>query len=159
MHVKEMEVEKKAQNETIQKLGSQLHTAHTSVHNLHTLYRTKHKDGLTDYENLELRSQLDSVQEEFTSKISELEEKIQMLITEVELARHERDILSERLDGLQSNAVQTKKWSNVHRWSSSVLPRTYVHECGNISSRTCNSLSTTKYCWNYRWCSKPVRRH
>ena len=35
--------------------------------------------------------------------------KIELLITEVELARHERDILSERLDDLQSNTIQTKK--------------------------------------------------
>ena len=32
-----------------------------------------------------------------------------MLITEVELACHERDILSERLDDLQSNTIGTKK--------------------------------------------------
>ena len=31
-----------------------------------------------------------------------------MLITEVELARHERDILSECLDDLQSNTIRTK---------------------------------------------------
>ena len=34
IQVKKMEVEKRAQNKTIQKLGSQLHTAHTSMHNL-----------------------------------------------------------------------------------------------------------------------------
>ena len=32
-----------------------------------------------------------------------------MLITEVEVARHERDILSERLDDLMCNTIHTKK--------------------------------------------------
>ena len=54
-------------------------------------------------ENSELRAQLDDIEEAFSSKVAELEERIELLITEVELARHERDILSERLDDLQSN--------------------------------------------------------
>ena len=32
-----------------------------------------------------------------------------MLITEVELARHERDILSERLDDIQTGTIRTKE--------------------------------------------------
>ena len=49
------------------------------------------------------------MEEEFCSKVAALEEKIDLLVTEVEVARHERDILSERLDDLQSNTIRTKK--------------------------------------------------
>ena len=35
--------------------------------------------------------------------------KIELLITEVEVARHERDILSERLDDLTCNTIRMKK--------------------------------------------------
>ena len=49
------------------------------------------------------------MEEEFTAKVAALEEKIELLITEVEVAQHERDILSERLDDLQSNTIHTKK--------------------------------------------------
>ena len=62
---------------------------------------------------MELRSQMNDLEEEFMSKVAELEEKIELLITEVELARHERDILSERLDDLQSNTIRTKKRTKV----------------------------------------------
>ena len=59
-------------------------------------------------ENSELRAQLDDIEEAFSSMVAELEERIEMLITEVELARHEHDILSECLDDLQSNTIRTK---------------------------------------------------
>ena len=59
-------------------------------------------------ENSELRAQLDDIEETFSSKVAELEERIEMLITEVELARHECDILSEHLYDLQSNTIRTK---------------------------------------------------
>ena len=36
-----------------------------------------------------------------------------MLITEVELARHERDILSERLDDIQTGTIRTKEGQKV----------------------------------------------
>jgi len=49
------------------------------------------------------------MEEEFCSKVAALEEKIDLLVTEVEVARHERDILSERLDDLQSNTIRAKK--------------------------------------------------
>ena len=51
---------------------------------------------------------MDDIEEAFLSKVAELEERIELLITEVELARHERDILSERLGDLQSNTIRTK---------------------------------------------------
>ena len=60
-------------------------------------------------ENTKLPSQLNDVEEEFSSKVAELEGKNGLLITEVELAHHERDILSERLDDLQSNTIRMKK--------------------------------------------------
>ena len=53
-------------------------------------------------ENSELRAQLDNIKEAFSSKVSELEERIELLITEIELARHGCDILSERLDDIFS---------------------------------------------------------
>ena len=56
-------------------------------------------------ENSELHAQLDDIEETFSSK---LEERVEMLITEVELARHKHDILSECLDDLQSNTIRTK---------------------------------------------------
>ena len=37
-------------------------------------------------ENSELRAQLDDTEEAFSSKVAELEERIELLITEVELA-------------------------------------------------------------------------
>ena len=108
--VKEIEKDKATQGKTINKLESQLRTARTSVHTLRQrLHRSDKKDDLLSQENAELRSQLNDVEEEFSSKVEELEEKIELLITEVELARHERDILSERLDDLQSNTIRTKK--------------------------------------------------
>ena len=67
------------------------------------------KDDLMYQENTELRSQMNDLEEEFSSKVAELEEKIELLITEVELGCHERDILSERLDDLQSNTIRMKK--------------------------------------------------
>ena len=80
---------------------TQLHTARTSVHTLRQrLYRSEMKYDLMYQENTELRSQMNDVKEEFSSKFAELEEKIELLISEVELARHERDILSECLDDL-----------------------------------------------------------
>lgn len=108
--VKEIEKDKATQEKAINKLETQLRTARTSVHTLRQrLYRSEKKDDLTYQENTELRSQLNDVEEEFSSKVAELEEKIELLITEVELARHEQDILSERLDDLQSNTIRTKK--------------------------------------------------
>ena len=59
-------------------------------------------------ENSELRAQLDDIEEAFSSKVAELEERIELLVREVELARNEHDILSERLDNLQSNTIHTK---------------------------------------------------
>ena len=64
-------------------------------------------------ENSELRAQLDDIEEAFLSKVAELEERIELLITEVELARHEHDILSERLGDLQSNTIHTKKGTKI----------------------------------------------
>ena len=52
---------------------------------------------------------MNDVEEEFSSKVAELEEKIELLIMEVKLAHHERDILSECLNDLQSNTIRMKK--------------------------------------------------
>ena len=101
--VKEINREQKAQDKTIKKLETRLQSAQSSVHCLRQrIYRSKHKnedevDSMSQ-ENSELRAQLDDIEEAFSSKVAELEERIEMLITEVELARHECDILSERLD-------------------------------------------------------------
>ena len=106
-----MEREQKAQDKTIKKLETRLQCAQSSVHCLRQrIYRSKHKneDESMSQENSELRAQLDDIEEAFSSKVAELEERIELLITEVELARHERDILSERLDDLQSNTIRTK---------------------------------------------------
>ena len=61
------------------------------------------------HESVDLHGQLIDMEEEFTAKVAALEEKIDLLINEVGVAQHERDILSERLDDLQSNTIQTKK--------------------------------------------------
>ena len=111
--VKEMEREQKAQDKTIKKLETRLQCAQSLVHCLRQrIYRSKHKneDGVDSMsqENSELRAQLDDIKEAFSSKVAELEERIELLITEVELARHERDILSDCLDDLQSNTIRTK---------------------------------------------------
>ena len=44
----------------------------------------------------------------YSSKVSELEHKIQVLADEGDIARHERDIILERLSELESNIVHTK---------------------------------------------------
>jgi len=104
--VNEMERERKSQDKTI----SKLHTAQSSVHCLRQrLYRSKDKFEATASETLDLQTQLLDMEEEFCSKVAALEEKMDLLVTEVEVARHERDILSERLDDLQSNTIRTKK--------------------------------------------------
>ena len=89
--VKEMEREQKAQDKTIKKLETRLQCAQSSVHCLRQrIYRSKHKneDGVDSMsqENSELRAQLDDTEEAFSSKVAELEERIESLITEVELA-------------------------------------------------------------------------
>ena len=105
----EIEKDKATQEKAKNKLETQLRTARTSVHTLRQrLYRSEMKDDLMYQENMELRSQMNDL-EEFSSKVAELEEKIELLVTKVELARHEQDILSERLDDLQSNTIRTKK--------------------------------------------------
>ena len=107
--VKEMSKEIQDQDRTINKLEKQLHTAHTSSNCLRQkLYRSNSKIEANDVENSELATQMEAMESEFTEKITDLEKKLELLITEVELARHERDVLSERLDEIQSSAVQTK---------------------------------------------------
>ena len=76
----------KAQGKTIKKLQTRLQSAQSSVH-CQRIYRSKHKnedevDSMSQ-ENSELRAQLDDIEETFSSK---LEERVEMLITEVELA-------------------------------------------------------------------------
>ena len=107
-HIKEMEDDKKVQDKRIHKLEHQLHTAHASV--LHQrLSRSNKKVEATSLENTDVNSQLCEMETEFSSKIAKLQEKIEVLITEVELARHERDILSERLDDIQVGTIRTKE--------------------------------------------------
>lgn len=66
----------------------------------------------TSSENTDLQSQLYEVETEVSSKVAELNEKIEVLITEVEHSRHERDILSERLNKIQSNTIHKRKDKN-----------------------------------------------
>jgi len=87
-----MDRERKSQDKTISKLEAQLHTAQSSVHCLRQrLYRSKDKVEATTSETLDLQTQLLDM-EDFCSKVAALEEKIDLLVTEVEVARHERDI-------------------------------------------------------------------
>ena len=87
--VKEMESERKAQNKTLQKLETRLHTARASVHSLQQkVYRSKRKDEVIDLaskENFEFHFQLEEV-EAFLIKIAKLQEKNDFLVTEVEVA-------------------------------------------------------------------------
>ena len=93
--VKQMDLELKHQTKKIDKLENQLHTTNTSVSNLRQkLYRSNAKVETTTIDT-ELALKLETLESEFTAKVDELQEKIQSLITEVDLARHERDILSE----------------------------------------------------------------
>ena len=73
------------------------------------LYRSNEKVEATNLENIDVHSQLSKMETEFSSKMTELQEKIEVLVTEVELARHERDILSERLDVIQTGTICTKE--------------------------------------------------
>ena len=105
-----MDRERQSQDKTISKVKAQLHTAHSSVRSLRQrLYQSKDKVEATFHESLDLQAQLFDIEGEFTAKDAALEGKIELLITEVEVAQHERDILSERLDYLQSNTIRTKK--------------------------------------------------
>ena len=107
--VNEMNKEIQDQDRTINKLEEQLHTAHTSSNCLRQkLYRSNSKIEANSVENSKLAAQIEAMECEFTEKKIQLEKKLEVLITEVELARHERDVLSERLDEIQSNTVQTK---------------------------------------------------
>ena len=77
----EIEKDKATQEKAINKLETQLRTAHTSVHTLQQrLYRFEKKDDLTYQKNTELRSRLNDVEEEFSSKVAELEEKLNCLL-------------------------------------------------------------------------------
>ena len=73
------------------------------------LYRSNEKVEAASLENTDVLSQLSKMETGFSSKITELQEKIEVLITEVELARHERYILSERLDDIQTGIIRTKE--------------------------------------------------
>ena len=109
-HIKEMEDDKKVQDKRIHKLEYQLHTAHASVHCLHQrLSRSNKKVEATSLENTDVNSQLCEMETEFSTKIAKLQEKVEVLITEVELARHERDILSKCLDDIQVGTIRTKE--------------------------------------------------
>ena len=109
-HIHELDRERQSQGKTIHTLEAQLHNAHTSVHCLRQrLYRSRDKVEATSHKSSDLRTQLTDLEEEFSTKVAALEEKIELLITEVEVARHGRDILSERLDDLQCNTIHTKK--------------------------------------------------
>ena len=107
--VNEMNKEIQDQDRTINKLEEQLHTAHTSSNCLRQkLYRSNSKIEAKNVENSILAAQIEAMECKFTEKKIQLQKKLEVLITEVELARHERDVLSERLDEIQSNTVQTK---------------------------------------------------
>ena len=109
-HIHELDRERQSQGKTIHILEAQLHNSHTSVHCLRQrLYRSRDEVEATSHKSGDLRTQLTDLEEEFSTKVAALEEKIELLITEVEVARHGRDILSERLDDLQCNTIHTKK--------------------------------------------------
>ena len=57
----------------------------------------------------EFDSEISELERKFFSKVNELEQRIEVLITEVDIARHERDILSERLDEVKNNTIRTKQ--------------------------------------------------
>ena len=110
VQIKEMERDRKVQDKKVHKLEHQLYTTHASVHCLRQrLYRSNEKVEATSLENTDVHSQLSKMETEFSSKTTELQAKIEVLITEVELARHERDILSERLDDIQTGTICTKE--------------------------------------------------
>ena len=107
--VNEMNKEIQDQDRTINKLEEPLHTAHTSSNCLRQkLHRSNSKIEANNVENSELAAQMETMECEFTEKIIQLEKRLEVLITEVELARHKRDVLSEHLDEIQSSTVQTK---------------------------------------------------
>ena len=96
VQIKEMERDRKVQDKKVHKLEHQLYTTHASVHCLRQrLYRSNEKVEATSLENTDVHSQLSKMETEFSSKTTELQAKIEVLITEVQLARHERDILSD----------------------------------------------------------------
>ena len=108
--IHELDRERQSQGKTIHKLEAQLHSAHTSVLCLQQrLYRSRDKVEATSHKSSDLRTQFTDLEEEFSTKVAALEVKIELLTTEVEVAQHGRDILSERLDDLQCNTIHTKK--------------------------------------------------
>ena len=109
VQLKEMDKEMKLQDEAICKLESRLHTAHTSVHCLQQrLHRSNEKAEAKRIENAALSAQLDTVERNFSLKVAELEQKIEALITEIEVARYERDVLREQVSDLKASTIRTK---------------------------------------------------
>ena len=108
--VKVMGQEIATQSKTITKLESRLQSAHASTHALRQrVYRSNAKTEETSMQKCEFDSEISELERKFFSKVNELEQRIEVLITEVDIARHERDILSERLDEVKNNTIRTKQ--------------------------------------------------
>ena len=104
-----MEKEIKVQGKVIDKLETQLETSHAKVHSLRQrVYRSNAQSDEMTSQSLAFEDELRESDSKYSSKVSELEHKIQVLADEVDIARHERDIILERLSELESNIVHIK---------------------------------------------------
>lgn len=107
--IKEMDKDMKHQDKVITKLETHLHTAQSSVHSLRQkLQKAQDKMEGQDAEENRLRLELNDMETRFMMKFAELEKKLEMLTTELEVANYERDVLKERVDEIQSHTIRTK---------------------------------------------------
>ena len=107
--VKLLESETQTQAKTIGKLENRLKMAHTSTCSLRQKLRcSDDRVEATSDTNRELNSKLDSLEFQFSSKLEELQQKLEALSIEVEVARQERDELADRLAEIESGTICTK---------------------------------------------------
>ena len=107
--VKQLECDMKSQTKTINKLEAKLKTACSSAHSLRQkLNRSDERNEATGSANKELNAELDSLKCQFSAKFDELQQKVEVLKIEIEIARQERDEHADRLEELESGTICTK---------------------------------------------------
>ena len=95
-----MEKEIEMQGKVIDKLETQLETSHAKVHSLRQrVYRSNVQSDEMTSQSITFEDELRESDSNYSSKVSDLECKIQVLADDVDIARQERDIILERLRG------------------------------------------------------------
>ena len=88
---------------------SKIHTKHTSLPCLQRQPLWLNEKAKAEcIKNIALIAPLDTLERNFSLKVAELEKKIEILITEIEVARYERDVLREQVSDLKVSTIRTK---------------------------------------------------